>query len=531
MTLRAQPSRAMKRPLSDPLMALPMPSTARRRMEPPRTPFEPRFVGYILSYDQVKGYGFIESEEVPEGDVYFQRAHLPAEAQARPRGMLRGQAVEFSVFFTPDRKPRADMIRLLGPPRLPSRGPPEARGSGGIPPDRLALPPPLNGASVEEMTRFLEDAGGSMDFGKFTREFKGVKKSQLEPHFRLTPEDEDAGGRWQIALLDPEEQASRAAAKAEKEDHKEPKGGQDDVPLGHFVGGISVYEPAKGYGFIKSEEVTEGDVYFKRSELPQEVQSYPRARIIGMTVEFDCHLTPQGKARAEHLKVVDEAPQAAAPAEDGEAANEDGLSEGATHKKEKAGVTAPPLSPEVIAEMTQFLEDQGGVMDYGKFSNAFAGVKKPQLEGHFTLVPESSDAGGRWQITLPGVDPLPPEERERSLGEPRAAKAGARSASQGAREARPAPLEPSATLWLIGCVKKWDQRKNFGFLIADGADDVFIHRNDLPPELQAWNGSLIGAEVAFELEISETGKLRAKQVRALLAPDARGAWTLRRAHA
>ena len=59
-----------------------------------------------------------------------------------------------------------------------------------------------------------------------------------------------------------------------------------------------------------------------------------------------------------------------------------------------------------FSEMSQFLKIHGGVMDYGKFSTAFAGVKKPQLGGHFKLAPESGDAGGRWRIALPGAEPL-----------------------------------------------------------------------------------------------------------------------------
>ena len=49
-----------------------MPSTARRRMEPPcaQTDAVPRVIGYILNYDRAKGFRFIGSEEVSEGDVY-----------------------------------------------------------------------------------------------------------------------------------------------------------------------------------------------------------------------------------------------------------------------------------------------------------------------------------------------------------------------------------------------------------------------------------------------------------------------------
>ena len=179
--------------------------------------------------------------------------------------------------------------------------------------------------------------------------------------------------------------------------------------VSRFTGYILNYDRAKGFGFIGSEEVPEGDVYFKRSELPQEVRSHPRAHIIGMQVDFAYHLASQGRARAERLKTVDEATEAGngagAGAEGGDAVNEDRLSEAAPPRRGEADASAPPLGPRVVTVMSRFLEAHGGVMDYGTFSTKFPGVKKPQLMGHFALVAESSDAGGRWQISLPGAAP------------------------------------------------------------------------------------------------------------------------------
>ena len=65
--------------------------------------------------------------------------------------------------------------------------------------------------------------------------------------------------------------------------------------------------PVKGFGFIGSEEVPKSDVYFKRSDLPQEFRSHPRDQIIGMRAEFAYYLVAQGWARAENLKPVDAA--------------------------------------------------------------------------------------------------------------------------------------------------------------------------------------------------------------------------------
>jgi len=423
---------------------------------------------------------------------------------------------------------------LAGARALPAAPPPVNRHQEAL---SALPPPPLSADIVEKMTQFLEDTGGTMDFGKFTREFKGFKKQQLEPHFTLTPEDDDAGGRWQISLLGvsppplprpPPRPEKDPAARAKPES-------AEDVPLGHFEGTVALFDSFKGYGFIKSDEVAEGDVYFKRSELPLEAQNYPRAKLVGAKVEFDAMLTSHGKARGERVKIIEEPSQLDNPDAqlNGQASRD---------RREVPEVPAPPLNDEAVAEMTQFLEENGGAMDYGKFANAFTGVKKLQLENHFTLVPESDDAGGRWQITLPGVDPLPPvEDREGVPSSPGPERLPRPSSSRpiqdrGREQKRPsldggrARVEPSPNLWLIGCIKKWDQRKGFGFLIADGADDVFVHRNDLPPELQGITGNLQGAEFAFELEVADTGKLRAKQIRALLTPDFHaGGWMLRRA--
>jgi len=538
---------AMKRPMEPP--PAPSSSVARRRLnhgEPSSIDDDSWLLGNILSYDQHKGYGFIDSPGVPEGDIYFQRAAMPSEAQARLKGQVRGLEVEFIVFFTPDGKPRARKVRLLAGARaLPSTPPPASRSQealGALP------PPPLHADMVEKMTQFLEDTGGTMDFGKFTREFKGFKKQQLEPHFVLTPEDDDAGGRWQISLSGASPHPlPRPPPRPDREPARAQPDNSEDVLMGRFEGTIALFDSFKGYGFIKSDEVAEGDVYFKRTELPLEAQSYPRGRLVGAKVEFDAMLTSHGKARGERVRLLDEPSQADNPDAqmNGQAARE---------RREPPEVPTIPLSDEAVNEMTQFLEDHDGAMDYGKFANAFTGVKKMQLENHFTLVPESQDAGGRWQITLPGIDPLPPAEdrEERPNPYPRPRPRSPRPRSPRPRSPRPrsrspgperlprpsssrpsqvrARIEPSPNLWLIGCIKKWDQRKGFGFLVADGADDVFVHRNDLPQELQAITSNLQGAEFAFELEVGDNGKLRARQLRALLTPDFRdGGWMLRRA--
>lgn len=483
---------------------------------PPRD--GPRFIGSVISYENSKGFGFIECPSVPEGDIYFNRSHLPPQLQGQHRLDIRGALVEFSVFLTPDGKPRAESIRLVDERRDHGRGR-HHEGRGGR--DRgerdHAPAPELDEATIEKMTRFLEEKGGSMDFGKFTSDFRGVKKSQLEPHFTLTPEEDVGGGRWQISLMSAEE----AAARPKPTPTADGDGGREDIQiledLGRQSGTISLFDVNKGYGFIKSPEVPQGDIYFRRTELPPEV---PASRAIkGATVEFDCKVTSNGKPRAFALAVLE------LPA---------GGEEGS--ERRRSDEPAPELPEEKLTEMREYLAEQGGSMDYGKFSNAFAGVKKGSLEGHFEFVAESGNAGGRWTILLPGAEPPAPRPAREGPPRERGGRGMDRGMDRGDRGRMPPPgrgrgapvLEPSPGLWLIGCIRRWDERKQYGFVCADGADDIFVHANDLPVELQQW-GDKHGIEVCVELDVAPDGKLKVANLRALLGPDGRGGWVFRRA--
>ena len=89
------------------------------------------------------------------------------------------------------------------------------------------------------------------------------------------------------------------------------------------------------------------------------------------------------------------------------------ISVGAPSAKGRMGQGAP-LGPEVLAEMSRLLEDQGGAMDLGRFVSAFAGVKKRQLTDCFLVTPERQGASAaRWRISLPGAGPRRMEEDDR----------------------------------------------------------------------------------------------------------------------
>jgi len=310
-----------------------------------------------------------------------------------------------------------------------------------------------------------------------------------------------------------------------------PRGLPPLPPVGTILPGfIKSYNPEHGYGFLRSDEIPHNDIHFSRSLLPPDVQDMPWSSLNNVPVEFELSVNHRdGKLRTERLWIVDPSLDRSRgmamanrfgsgriPA----ARSGLGMGGGARGAGADDGVPPPDLDEATVDAMTKFLEERGGVMDHGKFANAFPGVKKLQLEPHFRLVPEGPNSGGRWQVMLLGQEPLAPEELR------------AREAEQaevvGETAPPPLALEPSATLRLIGCVKKWDAKKGYGFVVADGADDVFLHRNDLPPEVRNWRGDLEGVELTFMLDAATDRRLKAVSVHMLLVPDEDGNWQLRR---
>lgn len=306
-------------------------------------------------------------------------------------------------------------------------------------------------------------------------------------------------------------------------------------PMGTILPGyIKSYNPEHGYGFLRSDEIPRNDIHFSRSLLPPDVQDMPWSSLNNVPVEFELSVNHRdGKLRTERLWVVDPSLDRSRGMSHANRlgsgripAARAGPGMGGGMRGADDGVPPPDLDEATVNSMTQFLEERGGVMDHGKFANAFPGVKKSQLEPHFRLVPEGPNSGGRWQVMLPDQEPLAPEE----LRAREAEQAEVQQPLMVTGEITPPPLslEPSSTLRLIGCVKKWDARKGYGFVVADGADDVFLHRNDLPPEVRNWRGDLEGVELTFMLDAGSERRLKAVNVHMLLVPDEEGKWQLRR---
>lgn len=308
-----------------------------------------------------------------------------------------------------------------------------------------------------------------------------------------------------------------------------------EAPGWRSVGHIASYNADRAYGFLQCDE-PRPDVYFHRNLLPPEVQERHGRDLVGKRCEFTFTTTKDGKDRADRIWLL----------EGLDAGNRRRGAIPARHEPEAVAVRrqragAPPEGPpppdldaDQVEAMTQFLEEKGGVMDYGRFSNHFAGLKKAQLEPHFDLIPEvAGQGGGRWQIMLKGVQALTPEERtEREALERQTQnedKSNGHVEEEEVEVDEPMVLEPSASLRLMGVMRDWNQRTASGTAFAEGYEDIVVEEAALPSEVQGRKDlDLQGCELTLEMVTADDGALVARDVHLLLQSDGEGGWIFRR---
>lgn len=257
------------------------------------------------------------------------------------------------------------------------------------------------------------------------------------------------------------------------------------------------FDPGKGYGFLKSDEMDE-DIFFARSEMPPELSSSQRREEVEhQRVEFEVRTMPDGKIRAQRMELLGDQPL------------------GPEHDREEPQeAPLPVLDDDLLKEMADFLVENGGGCDYGRFSSRFAKVKKRQLEGHFDI--RSVDRGIQ-RIDLPEDHPARTEDMELPK-DPNTEEAGENENDVPADE--PAiPLRPGCQP--SGFIRQYDPAKGFGFIRCEGMEeDIFFPRTALPEDFQIKKKKelpeLVGVQVGFDMDASSDRGPRAEKVTLLL---------------
>jgi len=294
---------------------------------------------------------------------------------------------------------------------------------------------------------------------------------------------------------------SRGGSAAEpRRPPSEPRPQTGDIHTGFIVR----FDPAKGYGFVKADQLDE-DIFFLRSEMPSELAgSQHREDVEHQRVEFEVRSMPDGKLRAQRMELArDRSP--------------------GRGREERETEALPALDPVLLTDMEDFLARSGGRCDYGKFSSHFPKVKKRQLEQHFEF---HTGERGIQRIELPeghpGRDAAPPEP-----------------APEGAEGADDVPPDEPAIPLGKGClphgvIKNYDAVKGFGFVTCEGFDeDIFFPRTALPEPFHCRRDSdmpeLAGVEVSLELNPSSDRGPRAERMSPLLRWHAADrCWLLKR---
>mmetsp|Transcript_1514 Transcript_1514/g.4576 ORF Transcript_1514/g.4576 Transcript_1514/m.4576 type:complete len:530 (+) Transcript_1514:1423-3012(+) len=507
----------------------------------------------VISFDSGKGFGFIKTDQ-PGEDIFVLRSELPPEIREESPKAIIDQRVEFEVKTMPDGKLRAQRCRLLPnmPPGMGMGGPP-------MPPFMPPLPP---GTRPGRITRFdrvkgygfieipgekdvfflpsalpkeMRDGRENLDGMEVAFEFfinddgkpRGRNITPLPAPGMMPPPPPPGPGMMppppvmhmmaaMMGLPPPMMGMGPPPMGMPPMGPMGPMGPGDHAPPrfrpGQILTGMIVrFTPNKGYGFLTPDEFDE-DIFFLRSELPSEIrEAQNKEDVINRRVEFEVRTMPDGKLRALRLKL---------------------LADQSSGRRRRGGddQPAPALDPSLVDDMAEFLSEQGGGVDFGRFCSRFPKVKKMQLEEHFDIF--SLDRGQR--IELPPGHPGRRDDVDfRDLEE---AEGGRRSAAddgiiEESDEVRPpqddedAPDEPAIPpgpgCQPLGFIRSYDPTKGFGFVRVEGnEEDIFFPRSALPDSFQAKARSqmpeLVGVEVSVELGPNGERGPRAQRLSLLL---------------
>lgn len=493
-------------------------------------------VGTIISFDVIKGFGFIKPGAGAE-DLFVMRGELPSELrECRSREEIIDRRVEFEVKQMPDGKMRAircslvaptgvqmGMPMMMGRPSNPNyrqgkiRTFNRSKGYGFIElptgePDVFLLPSELPVEVKEQENVVGIEVGFEMTLNDGKPRARGVHLlgfgTQSTPSFgNGLPPPPPMGfgpyvggpmmmGQMQMGQM----MGSGGAPQSNFGTQHPPPGIRGDLRPGDVLKGrIARYSEKKGYGFLTPESLDE-DIFFLREEMPLEIKDTNNMDdIIGRYVTFEVRVMPDSKLRAQRMSLTEDS--SAGRAQN----NEFGY----------------PLDPNLVHEMVQFVIENGGGCDYSQFASRYPQVHQSQLKEHFDIF--DMDRGIQ-RIELPQGHPA-----RQNLGfDPRGshgfsaegqARAGFENAD-GPGDDEPA-IPPSAGCQPFGRIKNYDPVRGFGFVNVEGfEEDIFFARKALPDAFQAKQPeqmpNLNGVQVSFELAAAADKGPRADKVTLLL---------------
>lgn len=221
------------------------------------------YLASVTSYSQRNGYGFFTVPQVNQ-DVYFQRRAMPPEMHDFD---VKGATARITVHLTGDGKPQCAAAEFLDQPPPGYVAPMAPAKAGGASSMGMAGPlavTAVGGGGFVGGCQPQGAFGGAGCYGKVGRPAPGAP-TMTPPAKRMRSEQTpDASG--EVA-----------------------------------TGNILSYNPMKGWGFIKSDAVAAGDVWFGKASLPPG----DGEGLQGKSVSFQLLYTPDGKPQARQIQLFD----------------------------------------------------------------------------------------------------------------------------------------------------------------------------------------------------------------------------------
>mmetsp|Transcript_70704 Transcript_70704/g.196655 ORF Transcript_70704/g.196655 Transcript_70704/m.196655 type:complete len:287 (+) Transcript_70704:79-939(+) len=283
------------------------------------------YMGVVTSFnfgkDGQAGYGFIQCDQV-QGDVYFQRKHLPEELKNFGyNGVVKGRTVSFELTRHTG-KPQGVNVQLVpqnGEPVLGKIRSYSQRNRYGF----ITSPytPEDCYFQQKELPQSMQNVDGNRLVGQ-TVQFEIVMKPDGKPwatKVKLHKMIMAAGTKASFPGMDAPAvqdmmmqmmQVKRPVSAAEAVPApvvKKPRPMPQQIPVPSAkadgqtkIGTVKSFNAVKGFGFIGCPAVPQGDVYFQRVALAPGVPT----DLAGKRVKFQLAFTPEGKPQGKNVSLA-----------------------------------------------------------------------------------------------------------------------------------------------------------------------------------------------------------------------------------
>lgn len=270
---------------------------------------------------------------------------------------------------------------VLPPPQRKRWKPPRPEGP----------PPPLEDGVVNSIATYLESCGGTQTLGRLTAQFSGVKKAQLEAAFWVYPREGISDDLVSLATMDcpqivnfvPVPSGDEESKKKRRKDpNAPPPGPLDEQTLQMVVATIQAHGGMMTLGKLTT--------LFEGLKKMQVEQHFVIAPLVG---------NGEWSVSLHRLANIPRGPDLRGLGGIVQAQQQTGRKRKPRPPIDPDAPPPEPLSPQMVEQITELLQANGGTIQLGRLATVVEGVKKAQLEPHFYVIP-AENLHGQCAVSL-----------------------------------------------------------------------------------------------------------------------------------